>query len=155
MKYTKRTTVIAAAAIVLTAAASAQQSADSNPADKPNVFLDNHRPLIQKKQKAPTSRTVKGQVVDDTGQPLQGALVTLTNTKTHEKETFFTKQGGHYNFEDLSFSIDYELQAKYKDQTSEIRKLSQYDHSPRVVRILEIGSAPGLNQAVTAEAKKK
>lgn len=155
MKYTKRAAVIAAAATVLTAAASAQQSADSNPADKPNVFLDNHRPLIQKKQKAPTSRTVKGQVVDDTGQPLQGALVTLTNTKTHEKETFFTKQGGHYNFEDLSFSIDYELQAKYKDQTSDIRKLSQYDRSPRVVRILEIGSAPGLNQSVTAETKKK
>lgn len=155
MKYTKRAAVIAAAATVLTAAASAQQSADSNPADKPNVFLDNHRPLIQKKQKAPTSRTVKGQVVDDTGQPLQGALVTLTNTKTHEKETFFTKQGGHYNFEDLSFSIDYELQAKYKDQASDIRKLSQYDRSPRVVRILEIGSAPGLNQSVTAEAKKK
>lgn len=92
--------------------------------------------------------------MDDSGTPLAGALVTITNTKTHEKENFFTKKDGHYSFEDLSFAIDYEVQAKFKDLSSDTRKLSQYDHSPRLVRILQIGSAPALNQSVTAEAKK-
>jgi phosphate-selective porin len=154
MKYTKRAAFAISIFALLASTAAAQQTADHNAADAPNVFLDNHRPLIKKKEKAPTSRTVTGQVVDDSGTPLEGAVVTLTNTKTHEKETFFTKKGGRYNFEDLSFTIDYEVQAKFKNLTSETRKLSQYDRTPRPVRILEIGSAPGLNQSVTTEAKK-
>ena len=69
-------------------------------------------------------------MTDDTGQPLEGALVTLTDTKTKEKTTFFTKKDGRYHFEDLSFRIDYSVQARFKDKASEPRKLSQYDHSP-------------------------
>lgn len=114
----------------------AQQTVDSNPAHSPDVFLENHKP--PKKGKAPTSRTVTGKVVDDTGQPLQGALVTLTDSKTNEKTSVFTKKDGRYNFDDVSFTIDYKLQARYKDLTSEPRNLSQYDHTANVVRILEI-----------------
>jgi hypothetical protein len=138
----------------MAAGASAQQGTDANAGHAPDVFLDNHRPLIQKKQKAPTSRTVTGQVVDDSGAPIEGALVTLTNKKTNEKTEFFTKRDGRYVFEDLSFTIDYEVQAKYKTQSSEPRKLSQYDHTAKVVRILEVADAPTLHQSVTADAKK-
>lgn len=112
--------------------------------------LNNHRPLIQKKEKAPTSRTLTGKVVDDTGQPLEGALVTLTDIKAHQKTTVITKKDGRYNFDDLSFTLDYEVQAKFKDGTSPARKLSQYDHTANVVRILEIASPP----EPAAEAKK-
>jgi hypothetical protein len=154
MKYTKRAALAIPIVAALAIPAAAQQTV-ANPADTPTVFLDNHRPLTKKKEKNPTSRTVSGQVVDDSGNTLEGAVVTLTNTKTHEKETFFTKKGGHYTFEDLSFNIDYQVQAKYKNASSEARKLSQYDRTPRAVRILEIGSAPGLNQTVSAEAKKE
>jgi phosphate-selective porin len=154
MKYRTWTALATLSFAIMAATASAQQTADHNPADAPTVFLDNHRPLIQKKQKAPTSRTVSGQVVDDGGQPLGGAVVTLTNLKSKEKETFFTKKDGRYSFEDLSFSIDYDVQAKYKSLLSEARKLSQYDRTPRPVRILEVGSAAGLNQSVTTEARK-
>lgn len=153
MKYTKRAALAISVLAALAIPAVAQQTV-ANPADTPTVFLDNHRPLTKKKDKAATSRTVTGQVVDDSGTPLEGAVVTLTNTKTHEKETFFTKKGGHYNFEDLDFNIDYQVQAKYKQISSAPRKLSQYDRTPRVVRILEIGSAPALNQTVSTEAKK-
>ncbi len=117
---------------------SAQQTTDPNPGHSPDVFLDNHRPIKPQKNKAPTSRTVTGKVVDDTGQPLAGALVTLTDSKTNEKNTVFTKKDGRYNFEDVSFTADYQLQARYKDLTSEPRNLSQYDHTANVVRILEI-----------------
>jgi hypothetical protein len=155
MKYTKRAALAILPFAALAATAGARQATNNNPADAPTVFLDNHRPLVQKKQKAATSRTVTGHVVDDSGAAVEGAVVTLTNTKTHEKETFFTKKDGRYSFEDLSFTIDYEVQAKYKNLLSETRKLSQYDRSPRPVRILEVGTAPGLNQSVTTEARKE
>lgn len=133
------------------AQAAQSQSGASTPGDSTGyATLDNHRPLIQKKEKAPTSRTLTGKVVDDTGQPLEGALVTLTDVKAHQKTTIITKKDGRYNFEDLSFTLDYEVQAKFKDGSSPTRKLSQYDHTANVVRILEIESAP----ESTADAKK-
>lgn len=136
---------------ILSATASAQSNGATSAKDPdPNVFLDNHRPLIEKKQKAATSRTVTGKVVDDTGQPLEGALVTLTDAKTHVKTTAITKKDGRYNFEDLAFTNDYEVQARYKESVSPVRKLSQYDHTANVVRILEI--AP--DTAPATEAKK-
>lgn len=121
----------------------AQQRQDSSATKPPEVFLDNHRPLIEKKGKAPTSRTVSGQVVDDSGTPLENALVTLTNSKSKEKRTFFTKKDGRYNFEDLSFTVDYKLQARWKTLVSDSRNLSQYDRAPRIVRILQVATPEG------------
>lgn len=137
-------------ALVTTTFAHAQATGASAEKDpNPNVFLGNHRPNT-KKEKAPTSRSLSGKVVDETGQPLEGALVTLTDGKTHVKTTGITKQDGHYNFDDLSFNIDYELQARYKNSVSSSRKLSQYDHNANVVRILEINT----ETTDAAEAKK-
>ena len=137
------------------------QSGNPTPGPTPEgnapVFLDNHRPLNPKKEKNPTTRTVTGQVVDDSGQPLDGALVTLVDQKTKERHEFFTKKDGRYKFEDLSFSVDYQLQAKWKTLTSEERKLSQYDHSPRIVRLLEVttpeGAPPPSSEAKTDKPK--
>src|SRR5207248_5343934 len=112
-KMSERLLVVMVVIAAITATASAQSS-DPNPAHAPSVFLGNRRPP-NKKDKAPTSRAVKGKVVDASGQPLQGALVTLTETKSNEKRTFITKQDGAYNFSDLSFTEDYQLQARYKD----------------------------------------
>jgi carboxypeptidase family protein len=136
-------------AAVMTASASAQTT-DPNPAHAPSVFLGNHRPP-NKKEKKPTSRSVKGKVVDNSGQPLEGALVTVSDTKAEEKRTFITKKDGRYNFDDLSFTVDYQLQARYKDAVSEPRKLSQYDRTVDIVRILDIPSGV----SPTTEAKKE
>lgn len=147
----KRLLLAVFAITILAAAASAQSNgATSAKEPDPNVFLDNHRPLIEKKQKAATSRNITGKVVDDTGQPLEGALVTLTDSKTHVRTTAITKKDGRYNFDDLTFNNDYELQARYKDLPSPVRKLSQYDHTTNVVRILEIAS----DTPPATEAKK-
>src|ERR1700760_3124077 len=102
--------------VALLSSTGSAQSTDPNPAHSPDVFLDNHRPLNQKKSKEPTTRNVSGKVTDENGQPLEGALVTLTDTKSNARTTFFTKKDGHYNFGDLSFNVDYQLQAKYKNQ---------------------------------------
>lgn len=142
-------------ALVLAGLAGAQAT-NNNPANQPDVFLDNHRPLNKKKDKAPTSRDVSGKVVDINGQPIEGALVTLTNTKTNSKVTYFTKSDGRYSFGDVSFSIDYQLQAKFKDANTEPRKISQYDHNPSVVRILELDDSakPRASEAKREEVKK-
>jgi hypothetical protein len=128
------------------------QATDSSTGDNSkSVFLDNHRPLIQHKEKPPTARTVTGKVVDANGQPVKGAIVTLTNTKTHEKREFFTKADGAYRFEDVSFTIDYELGAQHNALLSDTRKLSQYDRSAKVVRILQLGA----NSKASSEAAKR
>jgi hypothetical protein len=150
----KRLLSAIAIAAVFAGIGTAQQTKDANPGHTPDVFLDNHRPLISKKGKPPTTRTVTGKVVDEGGQPLEGALVTLTDGKTNQKTTVITKKDGRYNFDDLSFTIDYQLQARYKDQVSDPRKLSQYDRSANVVRILEIGASSNA-PAPSAEAKKE
>jgi hypothetical protein len=128
------------------------QSTNNNPAKAPEVFLDNHRPIIKKKDKAPTSRDLAGKVIDSSGQPIEGALVTLTNAKTNEKTTFITKKDGRFSFDDLSLTNDYQLQARFKDTVTELRNISQYDPNTRINRILQFGSAP---EASTADAAKK
>jgi hypothetical protein len=134
--------------------ARAQQISDPNPAHTPSAEIDNKRPLISKKEKTPTSRSVSGKVVDEiSGTPLKGAIVTLTDLSTHERRETITKQDGRYNFDDLSFSIDYELRAQYKNSTTDVRKLSQYDHTAKSVRILNIPDAEAATAPVN-EAKK-
>ncbi len=111
-----------------------------NPTDPhSNVFLGGAK---EKKDKNPTSRNVKGTVTDEKGRPLENALVTLTNEDTHERLTFFTKADGRYNFDFLRFTTNYTLLAQYKEAKSSVKTLSQYDHTPNAVRILEIEAAP-------------
>jgi hypothetical protein len=113
--------------------------------------------LNPKKDKMPTSRMVSGLVVDDSGAPLEGALVSLVNAKTKERREFFTKKDGRYKFEELSFSVDYQLRAKWKNLASDERKLSQYDHTARVVRTIEVttpeGAPPPASEAKTETPK--
>ncbi|HEX4773110.1 MAG TPA: carboxypeptidase-like regulatory domain-containing protein [Bryobacteraceae bacterium] len=117
-----------------------------------NVILGNDRPA--KGKKAPTTRSLKGKVTDETGKPLDHALVTLTNEDTHVSLTFFSKAGGQYYFDDLSFTTDYKLVAEYKDGKSGVRTLSQYDRAPNIVRILQIDQPAASDKpAETAEKK--
>jgi hypothetical protein len=134
--------------------AAAQQISDPNPAHVPDANIGNNRPLISKKEKAPTSRTVTGKVVDEvSGTPLKGAIVTITDLSTHERREMITKDDGRFNFNDVSFSIDYELKARYKNSATDVRKLSQYDHTAKVVRILTVPDASSA-PAPVSEAKK-
>lgn len=129
----------------------AQQPSDSsNMHTADAATFGNKKP--PKKDKAPVSRTVTGQVTDENGQVLEGAMVTLTDKKTNETTSFFTKKDGRYKFEDLAFTNDYEVQARYKTFASELKKLSQYDTTPRPVRILEIKtSSPSAAEAAAKQ----
>ena len=156
MKLTTRA-LLAGILVALGAVVASAQAPTTGEGSSAPVFLDNHRPLNQKKEKNPTSRTVTGQVVDDSGQPLEGALVTLIDAKTKERHEYFTKKDGRYMFDDLSFSVDYSLRAKWKTLVSDERKLSQYDHTARIVRLLEVttpeGTPPPASEAKTDKPK--
>lgn len=141
------------AVITLAGFCIAQQS---NPTPHVNDAASFGNEKAPKHEKALTTRTVSGQVTDQTGQVLEGALVTLTDNKTNEKTSFFTKKDGRYKFEDLSFHNDYEVQARYKDWSSEPRKLSQYDTAPKPIRILAIntGSTTATSSAASNATPK-
>lgn len=124
------------------------QGQETNPGHDPSVFLGGPK---YKKDKKATSRSVRGTVTDTAGNPRTGAMVTLTNKGNNDKITFVTKSDGRYNFDDLSFTTDYELEAHYKKMISETKKLSQYDHTVDIVRTLEVGP----NTSEAAEEKKE
>jgi hypothetical protein len=125
----------------------AQQTTDPHG----SVFLGGDKP---KKEKTPTSRTVHGTVTDESGKPLESAVVTLTNQDTHESLTYFTKKDGTYYYDGLSFTTDYKLVAQYKQGKSAVRTLSQYDHTPSVVRILEVDQPAAPAPTADSTAKK-
>ncbi len=151
----KFTTPLILSGLLMTLCGFAQSPSTPTPQnnDAP-VFLDNHRSLNPKKEKNPTTRTVTGTVVDDAGQPLEGAMVTLIDGKTKEKFEYFTKKDGRYKFDDLSFSVDYQLRAKWKNLASDERRLSQYDHTARIVRQLEVTTPEGAAPPTTSSDAK-
>jgi hypothetical protein len=146
-----RTFTFAAFAVTfLTASACwAQYVPEPNPANKPYVFLGGDKP---KKGAPATSRAVKGVVVDDAGKPVQGAMVTLVDLRSKEKWSTETKADGKYNFDELSFIVDYEVSAKRGSFASVAKKLSQYDRTPLVVRNLELAPANATNTAAATPA---
>lgn len=132
----------------------AQSVAADDPAHKPSVFLGGEK---EKKNKTVTSRGIKGVVIDAGGQPIQGALVTLSDMKSKETWTFVTKADGKYHFDELSLVVDYEVIARKAAEASTIKKLSQYDHSPEVTRNLELqkAAAAASSTAPAAAAAKE
>ena len=145
--------LLAASILLLAAPAVCLFSQQIDPGNKNDAatFGNHHN---SKPEKNPTSRTVTGQVTDKNGRVLEGAMVTLTDKKTNDKTDFFTKKDGRYQFADLSFTKDYEVQARYKDKASELKKLSQFDRLPKPVRILEVPIYAPAKPAVAANSAK-
>jgi hypothetical protein len=89
-------------------------------------------PCVAKKKQA-TSKTVSGQVLDPKDNGLDGASVALKDLQTGKTIEVYTENGGHYQFSDLRFDHDYEIQANYKGAKSETRQVSSFDTRARVV----------------------
>ena len=91
----------------------------------PSVFVGDGKP--PKKDKDVTERPVHGTVKDGSGNAVAQAIVRLKNLKTNKEIEYITKTDGSYRFDDLKMAEDYELQARYKDTISVVKKLSLYD----------------------------
>jgi hypothetical protein len=94
--------------------------------------------LAAKKQKAPTTKTVTGQVQDQAEKPIGGAEVTLKDLQTGKVVAIYAEANGQYQFTDLDPHHDYEIRASFKGLTSETRRVTSFDTRWKVVINLTI-----------------
>ncbi|HMD85458.1 MAG TPA: carboxypeptidase-like regulatory domain-containing protein [Terriglobia bacterium] len=79
------------------------------------------------KDKVPTSRIVSGVVIDPAENPIQGAMIELTDLQTKKVLDIYSQGGGQYQFTNLRFDHDYTVKATYKNSSSEVRQVSSID----------------------------
>ncbi|HYL35187.1 MAG TPA: carboxypeptidase-like regulatory domain-containing protein [Bryobacteraceae bacterium] len=114
--------------ILVISAVSSGFAQQTDPNNKPNVFLDNKG----KPPKSSNARTIDGIVKDAADNPVRGAIVQLKDMKTSKVVDFPTKDDGKFMFRDLSMDIDYELTAKHDGMTS-MKKVSPFDTRKEVI----------------------
>ena len=85
------------------------------------------------KEKKPQTRTISGVVSDDAENPIAGAMVELTDLQTSKVLDIYSQEGGQYQFADLRLDHDYTVQARYKNSSSQVRKVSSFDTRTRPV----------------------
>lgn len=95
-------------------------------------------PLMARKEKPLTTKTVRGQVLNSSENGIAGATVNMTDLTTGTKSGIYTGTGGHYVFSGLKPTHDYQFQATYKGKSSEARKVSSWDMRMRLVVNLHI-----------------
>jgi hypothetical protein len=95
-------------------------------------------PALMAKQKKPITKTVSGLVLDPNENGIVDAAVSITDLQTGKKFTTVSQEGGQFQFTALSVHDDYEVQAVYKDLSSEVRKVSSLDTRLRIVVNLRI-----------------
>ncbi len=95
-------------------------------------------PQLLAKKKPPTSKTVTGQVFDASDNAIAGAAVEMKNLTNGKTSAIYVGPDGHFTFTDLKLTEDYQIQAHYKGQTSEVRKVSSWDTRTNLVVNLHI-----------------
>src|SRR5271166_6467811 len=94
--------------------------------------------VSDKKDKA-QGRLLYGKVLDQQDNPVAGAIVYLTNSRTHAVKTYIVGEEGTYRFPGLS-TVDYEVYAQYNGRKSDTKSVSQFDDRPQVYIDLRINN---------------
>src|SRR4051812_38171904 len=84
-------------------------------------------PVMAAGEQQQQSRSLQGQVMDDSDAPIGGAIVYLKNTKTLAIKTFIAEKDGNYRFNALSPNVDYEVYAERDGKKSDSKTLSSFD----------------------------
>jgi len=84
------------------------------------------------KDKGDSGRLLTGKVIDHQDNPLAGAVVYISNTRTRAVKTYIVGQDGTYRFPALSPNIDYEVYAQYNGRKSDTKTVSQFDNRQQV-----------------------
>ena len=95
-------------------------------------------PTLLAKQRKEVTKTVSGLVLDPNENGIVDAAVSITDLQSGKKFTTASKEGGRFQFADLPPRHDYDVQAVYKDMSSEVRKVSSLDTRLRIVLNLRI-----------------
>ena len=91
------------------------------------------------KKEKQQGRLLYGKVLDQQDNPVAGAIVYLTNTRTHAVKTYIVSQEGTYRFPGLS-TVDYEVYAQYNGHRSDTKSVSQFDDRPQVYIDLRVAT---------------
>ena len=91
--------------------------------------------------KAPELRTVQGMVANKDGEPIQGAVVYLQDTKSMAVKSFLSDNEGHFHFRQLSMSTDYGLWAELNGVRSKTMNISQFNSHPDLEYTLKLDVA--------------
>jgi hypothetical protein len=89
-----------------------------------------------KKDKA-QGRLLLGKVLDQQDNPVAGAIVYLSNMRTHAVKTYIVGHEGTYRFPGLA-TVDYEVYAQYNGHKSDTKSVSQFDDRSQVYLDLRI-----------------
>ena len=84
-------------------------------------------------------RLLYGKVLDQQDNPVVGAIVYLTNTRTHAVKTYIVGQDGTYRFPGLT-TVDYEVYAQHNDRKSDTKSVSQFDDRSQVYLDLKVNT---------------
>ncbi len=95
--------------------------------------------MADKKDKQ-QGRLLSGKVLDRQDNPVVGAIVYLSNMRTHAVKTYIVGPDGSYRFPGLS-TVDYEVYAQINNRKSDTRSVSQFDDRPQVYIDLRIDLA--------------
>jgi hypothetical protein len=79
-------------------------------------------------------RMITGMVSDESGEPLNGAVVQLKNLTSLEVRSYITQRGGKYLFCGLYSETDYQVTVLYKGRFSRTKRVSRFD-SRRTVKV--------------------
>ncbi|MGB6405718.1 MAG: carboxypeptidase-like regulatory domain-containing protein [Candidatus Sulfotelmatobacter sp.] len=82
-------------------------------------------------------RLLLGKVLDQQDNPVVGAIVYVTNLRTHAVKTYIVGHEGTYRFPGLS-TTDYEVYAQYNGHKSDTKSVSQFDDRSQVYIDLRI-----------------
>jgi hypothetical protein len=85
-------------------------------------------------------RLLSGKVLDPQDNPVAGAIVYLSNMRTHAVKTYIVGQDGSYRFPGLS-TVDYEVYAQFNNHKSDTRSVSQFDDRSQVYIDLKIDAS--------------
>jgi len=105
-------------------------------------------PGLAAKQKAPTTKTVSGAVMDKAENGIGGAEVTLKDLQTGKTVAIYAEANGQYRFSDLDPHHDYEIQARFQGAASETRQVSSIDTRTKLVINLPLSIGVSKDQAV-------
>ena len=89
------------------------------------------------KKEKQQGRLLFGKVLDQHDNPVPGAIVYLTDTRTHAVKTYIVSQEGTYRFPGLS-TVDYQVYAEFDGRKSDTKTVSQFDDRPQVYVDLRI-----------------
>ena len=98
----------------------------------------------ERKTPRATTRTLTGNVLDKSDQPVAEAIVYLKNTKTLTVRTYIAQKDGSYRFPEVSNNIDYEVYAQRNGKKSDTKVLSQFDDraQPHINLRIDVNKQP-------------